>query len=177
MNKIDSDHLTKGTLSPFLPGTKIQYAFTEELRYSEWLIKNAIVNGDCWECHLAPVPKGYCYTQVGGREGIKWRVHRLIWTVINGPIPEGKIILHTCDNRKCIRHDHLVCGTEADNTEDMMSKGRGKNIPRTDHIHRERITQLHKDGLSRLEIAEKLMISASTVWNYVSPRGPYYVGE
>ena len=176
---LDETALTERSIthSPFLPGTKIQYAGTEEEVYARWLIEHAIVNGECWECHLAPIPSGYCYTQVGGRSGFKWRVHRLIYTVINGDIPKGEIVRHTCDNRKCMRPSHLICGTHADNTDDMMQKGRHKFIPRTDHRHKDAIMNLHRRGLGRFEIARQLMVSPNTVWNYVSPKGPYYDGE
>jgi len=42
----------------------------------------------------------------------------------NGPIPDGLCVLHVCDNRKCVRPDHLFLGTAADNIHDMIAKGR-----------------------------------------------------
>jgi hypothetical protein len=51
-------------------------------------------------------------------------VHRWVWEQINGPIPEGMFVLHRCDQRLCYRLDHLFLGTAADNTADMVSKGR-----------------------------------------------------
>src|SRR6202042_751950 len=83
---LDESALTERSIthSPFLPGTKIQYARTEEEACARRLIEHAIVNGECWECHLVPTG-GYCYIQVGGRSGIKWRAHKLIFTVVNGP--------------------------------------------------------------------------------------------
>jgi hypothetical protein len=141
----------------------------------EELLDKAIEDGECWLCHLAPNAKGYSNVTVGGRTGDKWRVHRLVYTIINGPIPDGQIILHKCDTPRCIRPDHLTCGTHAENIQDMINKGRSKLAnPRTDHVHREQILALHKQGLDRFTIARQLFVSPSTVWNYVSPRGPYY---
>ena len=52
--------------------------------------------------------------------------HRLSWEFNFGPIPDGMLILHRCDNPPCVRPDHLLLGTAADNTADMISKGRQK---------------------------------------------------
>jgi len=51
-------------------------------------------------------------------------VHRWIWELANGPIPNGLFVLHTCDNRLCYRLSHLKLGTNADNMLDMARKGR-----------------------------------------------------
>ncbi len=96
----------------------------------DYLLDNAIPVGDCWECHLRPSKDQYKerhYVQVGGRSGIKWRVTRLIWTVTEGPIPEGQFVLHECDNPRCINLDHLFLGTAKENSEDMVRKGRQSN--------------------------------------------------
>jgi hypothetical protein len=50
--------------------------------------------------------------------------HRAAWISRNGPIPCGLCVLHRCDVRACINPDHLFLGTHADNTRDMLDKGR-----------------------------------------------------
>jgi DNA-binding CsgD family transcriptional regulator len=162
--------------SPFLPGTNIQ--FSELVDIACELILKANFNGECLECHLQPNARGYCYVSVGGRQGLKLRAHRLIYMTIHGLLDEGTMVLHRCDNRRCILDEHLYTGTALGNTADMIQKGRAKFVqPRQDHIWREEILKLHEQGLSRFEIAAKLFISPSTVWNYISPRGPYYAGK
>ena len=52
--------------------------------------------------------------------------HRFAWEEAHGPIPEGLCVLHHCDNRRCIRVDHLFLGTRADNSLDMVRKGRAR---------------------------------------------------
>lgn len=64
---------------------------------------------------------GYALIRVDGRTVY---LHRWIWTVVNGPIPDGMFVCHHCDNPPCWNPDHLFLGTPLDNTTDMINKGR-----------------------------------------------------
>lgn len=75
----------------------------------------------CWLWKGWVTSAGYGETSVGGR---RITVHRLSYTLANGPIPKGKLIMHTCDVPLCVRPDHLRIGTDAENHADMVRKGR-----------------------------------------------------
>ena len=64
-----------------------------------------------------PGPNGYIPTRKG-------YAHRLAWAAANGPVPDGMCVLHSCDVRACINPKHLFLGTNKDNTQDMVTKGR-----------------------------------------------------
>ena len=59
-------------------------------------------------------------------DGKRVRLHRATWERANGPIPEGKVIMHTCDKRACFELSHLQLGTQSENIKDMFAKGRNR---------------------------------------------------
>ncbi len=86
----------------------------------------------CWNWNGSTVHNGYGQISRGGRGGKHVRAHRLAWELANGPIPDGMLVCHSCDNRRCCNPAHMFIGTPADNTRDMKMKGRGVDPPRND---------------------------------------------
>jgi hypothetical protein len=84
---------------------------------------------DCWMWKKAITPES-------GYGAMRWDgptrgAHCISWEIHYGPIPEGMSVLHHCDNRPCVRPDHLFLGTLDDNNKDMAAKGRrwaGKKV-------------------------------------------------
>lgn len=51
-------------------------------------------------------------------------ITRVIWTFLHGPIPQDMVVCHSCDNPLCINPGHLFVGTQKENLDDMIKKGR-----------------------------------------------------
>ena len=66
-------------------------------------------------------PAGYGKMNVNG---LHLRTHRLAYECFVGSIPTGLCVLHTCDNPPCVNPLHLWLGTNQDNMDDKVKKGR-----------------------------------------------------
>jgi hypothetical protein len=108
-----------------------------EVRFRE---KYAIAESGCWEWTASTVPKGYGVIWFQGKQQY---AHRVSYQIHIGPIPGGLLILHECDNPRCVNPQHLFPGTSAQNTADMLSKGRHKTNP----AHGERNAMRRHKGL------------------------------
>ena len=53
--------------------------------------------------------------------------HVRMWELVNGPVPAGMEVCHTCDNPSCINPEHLFLGTHQQNMQDMFTKGGDAN--------------------------------------------------
>jgi hypothetical protein len=58
--------------------------------------------------------------------GKRHLVHRLAWTLKFGAIPEGLVLCHRCDERRCINPDHHFVDTQQANMADMATKRRAR---------------------------------------------------
>lgn len=54
----------------------------------------------------------------------KYKAHRFAFECLVGPIPDGKVVCHRCDNPPCCNPEHLFVGTQSENLKDAASKGR-----------------------------------------------------
>ena len=75
----------------------------------------------CWLWMAKRERRGYGRLEHKGKSLIASRV---AWELTNGPIPQGLLVLHRCDNPPCVNPDHLFLGTTQDNVTDKMTKGR-----------------------------------------------------
>lgn len=74
--------------------------------------------------------RGYGYLTL--EPGKRVMLHRWIVEQVDGrPLEPGEVVRHKCDNPPCFRYDHLERGTQADNIDDMIQKGRGYNQKKT----------------------------------------------
>lgn len=82
----------------------------------------------CWEWTGARQNIGY------GKFWLEYRnvlPHRVSYELKFGHVPDGMKVLHRCDNRVCVRPEHLFLGTLKENTQDCIRKGRFKPFGKT----------------------------------------------
>jgi hypothetical protein len=80
----------------------------------------------CWEWTASCARGGYGQFSTSLVDGKTWyRAHRFSYVAHRGEIPDGMVVMHTCDNPACVNPDHLKLGTQADNMMDRDAKSRG----------------------------------------------------
>lgn len=93
----------------------------EEATGLEWASKLKRAPNGCLEWQGARDGRGRGRRHVGGKLKL---VSRIVWEVVNGPIPDGMLLCHHCDNGSCVDPEHVYVGTHADNTRDAVVRGR-----------------------------------------------------
>lgn len=94
---------------------------TAEQRFWEKVEKNG--PDECWNWKAYKIPSGY--GQFGAKTYDRYvYAHRFSYQLANGPIPDGKVIMHSCDNPSCVNPGHLRLGTQLDNMRDRSLRGR-----------------------------------------------------
>jgi hypothetical protein len=76
--------------------------------------------GDCWIWTASVLKTGYGCIRIDKKTV---RAHRVAYELSVGPIPEGALLRHTCDNPRCVNPHHLLLGDKRSNTQDAMERG------------------------------------------------------
>lgn len=122
--------------------------------------------GPCWVWRGASLQAGY------GRMALPGRVvsaHHVALFIETGLWPK-RLVIHRCDNPRCARASHLLEGTHAENSADMMAKGRhdpvrgsrSKKSKLTEHMVRA-IRAAANDGELHAEIANRFGVRPCTI--------------
>ena len=114
----------------------------------------------CWEWQHSTNRGGYGFVSI---EGKNRTVHRHIYKFLNPNMPEELHVLHQCDNRLCCNPEHLFTGTNLDNVQDCVSKGRQKHRHKFTDEQKRDILEARKSGMLKKDIIKKFGVSCSTV--------------
>lgn len=139
-------------------------------------IDQSSVDG-CWEFIGSRQPFGY---GVINDHGKILRTHRVVFEWHFGPIPEGMVVRHKCDNGACCRIDHLELGTKKDNTQDMLSRKRHRTNPergndrynaKLDEQKVREIRRMYAAGVRIKDIADAFGISGANAHVVATKKG------
>uniref|UniRef100_A0A973WQ56 HNH endonuclease n=2 Tax=Bradyrhizobium quebecense TaxID=2748629 RepID=A0A973WQ56_9BRAD len=117
----------------------------------------------CWEW------TGHCKRN-GYGEFDRGYAHRASWKLNTGQDPAAQV-LHKCDNRKCVRIDHLFLGSIADNMRDKQLKGRAAN-----KLTPEEVSEIRSSQGTQEDIGLRYDVDRTTIgriirrqtWSHVS---------
>lgn len=143
---------------------KITKGFSLEKRLRHYSKEDP--NTGCWLWKACTV--GFGYGQVSwGRK--MYPAHRMAYETFVGPIPEGMLVLHSCNTPACINPAHLRVGTQQENMDDMSRSGnslRGERHPSAKLNEKavKKILSLRARGKTLLSIAQEYGVSQSLVW-------------
>lgn len=80
--------------------------------------------------------------------------HRLSYLLFNGLIPDGCIVRHTCDVGYCVRPSHLLSGTQKDNCQDAVERGRLPKFRQHRKLSPEQVIDLRRDRMRGIPVQE-----------------------
>lgn len=114
----------------------------------------------CWIWNGCHTSAGYGQIRLHG-EAVY--AHRLSWEMKNGPVPVGIEVLHKCDNPACVNPEHLFLGTQSDNINDCVAKGRfnrpfGEVHPRA-KLTKNQVEEIRKSKISQRKLAQQYEVS------------------
>jgi hypothetical protein len=103
--------------------------------------------------------------------------HRFGYELFFGSIPDGMNVCHRCDNRKCVNPEHLWLGSQSDNLNDAVAKGRmHRPDTRADRNGNTSLTwekvrtirSMHDSGVRKFHLASLFGVSPSTIGNIIN---------
>jgi hypothetical protein len=135
----------------------------------------------CWIFTGASNEFGYGIVGTGGRGMPTDRTHRITYKHFHGEIPSGMFVCHECDVPSCCNPSHLFLGTNQDNVDDMVKKGRNSKPPRNPHIvgsahpgsklteaQAVEIRLMHMRGIKQKDIAAQYGMAHQTISKIVN---------
>ena len=106
---------------------------------------------ECWEWSAGKLKSGYGQFTYAYHRGLSRLSHRISYLITRGELSD-QLVCHTCDNRGCVNPTHLFQGTQKENMQDCLSKGR--------HFHAELKGEAH--WKARLTESDIIAIRADT---------------
>lgn len=116
--------------------------------------------------------KGYGQFRLRGQMR---QAHRVAYELCVGVIPDGMHVMHTCDNRACVRPAHLRLGTNEDNMRDMAKKGRRRGIGMGESNGRAKLAapqvlEIRRSPLGQSALSRQYGVARATIVGIINGR-------
>ena len=128
-------------------------------------------NKDCWEISGCLNKQGYPSWSVNGK---KHNAHRASYILNIGDIEDKTLVVcHTCDNKRCVRPEHLFLGTQAQNIADKVLKSRqakGEKV-NTSKLRSEEVYNIRfgrRSSQSLKELSDYYGVSTYTIYEIIN---------
>lgn len=168
MSKYETNPNYRGGICSFESEDELLTLDKENLnRFKKRFMSKVDKTSSCW-LWTASVFKtsGRARTTLGTRSVVASRVS---YVLHKGKIKD-KLVLHKCDNVLCVNPKHLFLGTNKDNTQDMIKKGRKYlaqgNLNWSTKLTETKVRQirrLHKQGYGYTYLSKKFEVSHSNI--------------
>lgn len=139
-------------------------------------------DGDCWVWSGMVNNKGYGSFKIrkiqedGTSKYPLLMSHRFAYSIWVGPIPEGRIIMHRCDNPPCCNPAHLVLGSQYENLADASNKDRREKFKLTRELVYEIQERYANGGGSIRSLAREYGVGKTTIENVIKGRKCLHLG-
>lgn len=95
-----------------------------DLEFMEWFWQRVTKTDSCWNWTGARHSEGYGKVHVSASgNSHNLFAHRLAWISVNGDVPKGLVIHHTCHNRSCVNPEHLATIPRGENAREGNHRG------------------------------------------------------
>lgn len=95
---------------------------TEKILIRFWRKVEKLGPDECWNWKSTRSHYGHGQFSIHYKKFVSSRIS---FFIANGEFPNRLFVCHRCDNPSCVNPAHLFLGTQKDNIQDMMAKGRG----------------------------------------------------
>lgn len=123
----------------------------------------------CWPWKGNRHRQGYGFFKVGTRNVL---AHRVAYCLTNGldilKFSSKIKVLHSCDNQPCCNPAHLFVGTQKNNIDDMIAKGRRGTC--SAKLTPEQVIAIRADDRPYADIAAEYGVARHTVYLVVTRR-------
>ena len=118
----------------------------------------------CWPWKGSVRGAGYGRIKHNGKDRL---AHRVSYEINRGPIPDGMLVCHHCDNPSCVNPKHLFVGTQKENLADRNAKGRFHPVKGEQHgrskLTEDQVKKIILDARPQREIAADFGIDRAMV--------------